>query len=179
MDTVDIRKSERINKVQLNEDYTYIGNIGNIIVYSYSTDDEEYLVRLCIDTGGRSMTCVGVLDLAKDHKGVYSVLMVRIAKEYQGFNIAPKLYRMVMKKLGISISTYNCQSLGGRSIWTRLFQLKDVQIASYRRGSGTPRKVYPIHFDEYHNRLEGDKETIWKESGNWELIASVTGLGLS
>jgi hypothetical protein len=173
VDTVDIQKSERINKVQLNEDYTYIGKIGDIVIYSYSTDGEEYLIRLCLDTGGRSMTCVGVLDLAKDRRGIYSVMMVRIAKEYQGFNIAPKLYRMAMKKLGISISTYSCQSLGGRSIWTRLFQLKDVQIAAYRRGSGTPRKVYPVYFDEYHNRLEGDKETIWKETGNWELVASV------
>ena len=172
METIDIRKSERINKVKLDEDYTYLGHIGDILVYSYSTDDEEYLVRLLIDTGGRSMTCAGVLDLTKDHKGVYSVLMVRIAKEYQGFDIAPKVYRMVMKKLGISISTHNCQSLGGQSIWTRLFRQKGVQIAAYRRVSRRPSKVYPVYFDEYHNRLEGEKETIWKETGNWELVAS-------
>ena len=170
MESVNIRKNDRICKVKLDDDYTYLGNIGNLMLYAYMDDATEILVRLLVESDTRSHTCVGLVDLLQDFDDVYSVGMVRIAKEYQGFNIAPRMYRMVMKKLGIAISTQNCQSPGGQSIWSRMFSRKDIQITAYRRGKRRPSKTYPVYFDETEGRLDGEQYTIW-DGSNWELIA--------
>ena len=172
MENIAIRKSERLCKVKLDDDYTYLGHIGQLMLYAYITDG-EILVRLLEDSGSKSVTCAGLIDLFEDFDGVYSVGMVRIASQYQGFDIAPNMYRMVMKQLGISISTMNCQSLGGQSIWSRMFRRKDIQMLAYRRGMRRPRSLYPVYFDEVNNRVDSVEQSIWKDGSKWELVASV------
>ncbi len=172
MESVAVRKSERIFKVKLDEDYTYLGRIGSLMLYAYIIDG-EILVRLLEDTDKKSATCAGLIDLYEDFDGIYSVGIVRVAKQYQGFDIAPKMYRMVMKQLGISISTMNSQSLGGQSIWSRMFRRKDIQMVAYRRGKYRPRRLYPVYFDEENNRVESHGQSIWRGENEWELVASI------
>ena len=172
MQNIPIRKSDRIYKVKLDDDYTYLGRFGSLMMYAYIVDG-EILVRLLEPTDKKLSTCVGVIDLFEDFEGVYGVGMVRIASPYQGFDLAPKMYRMVMKKLSISISTMNAQSLGGQSIWSRIFRRKDIQMLAYRRGKHRPRKLYPVYFDEDNNRVECHEKSIWRGDNEWELVASV------
>ena len=172
MTPVEVSHSQRLRQIRVDPESIYLGRIG--VLDAYATYDEDQLfIELVEDTGRRKVPVVAVIDLIEDFKGVYSVKMVRIAKEFQGFDIAPKLYRLVMRQLDVAISTLGCQSPGGQSIWTRMYKFRDVQINAYRRGSRRPSRLYHVIPDLNLNRLDlYDEKSIW-DNDEWELVACV------
>jgi len=73
---------------------------------------------------------------ARLFKDSYEVSMVIIDSKYQGYGLAPKIYRYLMKKVGITLKAGNCQSYGGRSIWNELANYKDVEVVGSKSGYG-------------------------------------------
>lgn len=172
MTPVEVSQSQRLRQIRVDPESIYLGRIGTLDAYA-TYDEDQLFIEVVEDTGRRKVPVAAVIDLIEDYEGVYSVKMVRIAKEFQGFNIAPELYRLVMRQLGVAISTLGCQSPGGQSIWTRMYKYKDVQITAYRRGSRRPSRLYHVIADLNLNRLDRDgEESIW-DTDEWELVACV------
>ena len=68
------------------------------------------------------------LTLSKVKSNVYTIDMMAIDKQFQGFSITGKLYKMVMKKLNIILEAGQSQSPGGRGIWCSLSSVPGVQV---------------------------------------------------
>ena len=114
-----------------------------------------------------------------EHRQFYSVTMVEIGREYNGYGLAPKLYRALMRATGINIISGSIQSRGGQSIWNRMFDTKGVRLMAYRHTERKPRCLRDVTFDEFQEELNADDDlvNIWSDSeyNNWRLVAEYTG----
>jgi len=69
------------------------------------------------------------LSLSKENNA-WEVDLVKVAKAYKGQSLAPRVYVLLMKKLGIVLKAGSSQSVGGRKLWNRLAKRTDVLIWS-------------------------------------------------
>ena len=74
--------------------------------------------------------CVAYLGLSKKN-GAWHVDLVEVDSRYKGKKLANKLYRFVLKTLGITLMAGSSQSVGGRYIWNTL--AKDRNITVYAK----------------------------------------------
>ena len=81
---------------------------------------------------------VAELGLSK-RNGAWHVDLVEVDSRYKGKNLANKLYRFVLKALGITLMAGGVQSAGGRYIWNTL--AKDRHITVYAK-KGVYSKVF-------------------------------------
>ena len=99
---------------------------------------------------------VAYLSLSKKN-GAWHVDLVEVDSRYKGKKLANKLYRFVLKTLGITLMAGSSQSVGGRYIWNTL--AKDRNITVYAK-KGVYSKVFDFpksgkrelvsnHFDLY------------------------------
>lgn len=115
------------------EDYEMIGKIGDAHIYvSY---EEDYMWVEVLDSannvGGR-IKRIMMLELSyKKRWNSWIVDIVKVDDKYKGIGIAPKIYRYLMKKLGIQLQAGRLQSPGGRSIWHSLFNMKNVCVEAW------------------------------------------------
>jgi hypothetical protein len=86
--------------------------------------------------------------------------LVEVDSRYKGKKLANKLYRFVLKALGITLMAGTSQSVGGRYIWNTL--AKDRHITVYAK-KGVYSKVFDFpkagerelvsgHFDLYNTK---------------------------
>ena len=73
---------------------------------------------------------VAYLGLSK-RNGAWHVDLVEVDSRYKGKKLANKLYRFVLKTLGITLMAGSSQSVGGRYIWNTL--AKDRNITVYAK----------------------------------------------
>ena len=73
---------------------------------------------------------VAYLGLSKKN-GAWHVDLVEVDSRYKGKKLANKLYRFVLKTLGITLMAGSSQSVGGRYIWNTL--AKDRNITVYAK----------------------------------------------
>jgi len=73
---------------------------------------------------------VAYLGLSK-RNGAWHVDLVEVDSRYKGKKLANKLYRFVLKTLGITLMAGSSQSVGGRYIWNAL--AKDRNITVYAK----------------------------------------------
>jgi len=69
------------------------------------------------------------LGLSK-RNGVWHVDMVEVDSRYKGKKLANKLYRFLMKTLGITMMAGSSQSVGGRYIWNALAKDREITVYS-------------------------------------------------
>ena len=102
---------------------------------------------------------VAYLSLSKKN-GAWHVDLVEVDSRYKGKKLANKLYRFVLKTLGITLMAGTSQSVGGRYIWNTL--AKDRNITVYAK-KGVYSKVFDFpkagkrelvsnHFDLYDTK---------------------------
>tara|TARA_Y100000310_G_C20188340_1_gene581349 strand:- start:53 stop:574 length:522 start_codon:yes stop_codon:yes gene_type:complete len=60
--------------------------------------------------------------------GAWHVDLVEVDSRYKGKKLANKLYRFLMKTLGITMMAGTAQSAGGRYIWNTLAKDKDITV---------------------------------------------------
>ena len=73
---------------------------------------------------------VAYLGLSKKN-GAWHVDLVEVDSRYKGKKLANKLYRFVLKTLGITLMAGSSQSVGGRYIWNTL--AKDRHVTVYAK----------------------------------------------
>ena len=73
---------------------------------------------------------VAYLGLSK-RNGAWHVDLVEVDSRYKGKKLANKLYRFVLKTLGITLMAGSSQSVGGRYIWNTL--AKDRHVTVYAK----------------------------------------------
>ena len=70
---------------------------------------------------------VAYLSLSKQN-GAWHVDLVEVDSRYKGKKLANKLYRFVLKTLGITLMAGSSQSVGGRYIWNTLAKDRNVTV---------------------------------------------------
>ena len=112
---------------------TYVGSTNGYAVYFTNDEPSPGLQTYWFhdpdftDKQG-AMRVVAEMTLRQSKNGVYEVDVIVIDSEYQGLDLAPKMYAYILRKLNITLQAGECQSPGGRSIWRRLSRRKDVLI---------------------------------------------------
>ena len=98
--------------------------LKNIVVY-----DRARTKRIRNWDGEMETHCriVAELGLSK-RNGAWHVDMVEVDSRYKGRKLANKLYRFLMKALGITLMADSSQSVGGRYIWNTLAKDKAVTV---------------------------------------------------
>ena len=101
--------------------------LKNIVVY-----DRARTKRIRNWDGEMETYCriVAELSLSK-RNGAWHVDLVEVDSRYKGKKLANKLYRFVLKTLGITLMAGSSQSVGGRYIWNTL--AKDRNITVYAK----------------------------------------------
>ena len=130
----------------------FIGKLRNMLVYIEGDVGEDVIiVKAYLNKPLRDNKYQPIADLIlckEYYKNAYHVDLMRIDNRYQGHGIAPKFYRYVMKKLGIVIQAGRMQSAGGRQIWSKLCDMKDVVMFG-RKG----RRLYQLEVDDETGEL--------------------------
>ena len=70
---------------------------------------------------------VAYLGLSK-RNGAWHVDLVEVDSRYKGKKLANKLYRFVLKTLGITLMAGSSQSVGGRYIWNTLAKDRNIMV---------------------------------------------------
>lgn len=69
------------------------------------------------------------LEQDSEYPEAYTVAMVCTDREYRGFNLAPKLYRRLLKIMpSLLLKAGSGQSQGGRYIWNELAKYPDLVV---------------------------------------------------
>ena len=107
---------------------------------------------------------------ARLFKESYEIAMVQIDSKYQGFGLAPKIYRYLMKKIGVTLKAGTQQSYGGRSIWNDLAAYKDVQVVGKKN-----KDCYDMEAGEEREMTTGIKGVNCYDSGKFTAYAYYKG----
>jgi len=139
--------------------------------YDYSREFEGKQVEVYLfgDTYTRRIMTI---QLKKEVGETYSVDMVKIDSKYQGFKLAPKVYKKVVQA-GITLVTGGMQSPGGRYIWSQLVDAKGIQMAAFNCGlQRSPRVLHDVYRNEYENRVEVEGHDAWSLSdyNRWGFV---------
>lgn len=134
-----------------NENYKLMGKYKGLYLWVDVNDGKFLEIEVCLNrkhsnsrdplgTKKKSYDRVMTLDLVQSRSRVFKkpfeVSMVIIDGRYQGFGLAAKVYRYLIKKTGLTLQAGRCQSIGGRSIWNELAKYKDVQVVGKKDSSG-------------------------------------------
>ena len=98
--------------------------LKNIVVY-----DRARTKRIRDWDGAMETHCriVAELGLSK-RNGAWHVDLIEVDSRYKGKKLATKLYRFLMKTLGITLMAGTSQSAGGRYIWNTLAKDKGITV---------------------------------------------------
>ena len=158
----------------------WVCKVGILDLYCFAYDNDHgsgWWFELVKHTKTKSVQRAMYLTLRNQRENVYAVEMVRVDSKYQGFGLAPKVYKRLMDDFGISLITDEYQTPGGQHIWYKLFETKGVQINAIR-GSGkrTPRILHEVRQDDVSSRLQVANANAWSETetNKWAFIACST-----
>ena len=147
-----------------NPDFDVIGSVSGYKCYLEREEDTlwiEFVDPDYVDRKGRAKRVCAVT-LAETKRGVYEVELTLMDTEYQGYNLAPRFYAFLLRKLAITLKAGTSQSPGGRSIWKRLAKRRDVLIYG-KTPAGRPAmmieeegELQPVHgrFEAYDGERE-------------------------
>lgn len=164
-----VSKNWKLRPLRLTSKHEYVGNIKNLQVYGSWVGDGEYRIDVVIDNGNTKVDSVMQLWLYEERENIYSITMVRIGPQYQGFGLAPKVYKFLMRKMGIKLMTATLQSPGGQAIWWEMAR-SGVKISGITyRG----RKVFDVEPDTDQKRMISHEIDLWNPRNRIEMVASV------
>ena len=78
--------------------------------------------------GYTELTNVSQVTSLSKLKNSYSVDMMRISNQYQGFKFGPQLYRFMVKNLKFVLASGTEQSAGGRYLWNELAKTPNIAV---------------------------------------------------
>ena len=163
---IDYPKKQRLGHFYpRHTDYEKVGSYRGLQIWAEFTD-ECILLEVVIPTAKKNKYVrVMIVDLSRSDYGdeVWEVGTTVISTAYQGFGLAPKIYRYLMKKTGITLQAGNAQSAGGRSIWHSLSKFEDVLILGKRFRK--PLIVLEADEDEKELTTGIDKFEIYDAAG--------------
>ena len=94
---------------------------GAIVIWVY---DRNVTKKICGETRFR---IAAMVELSKECDA-WHVDMLRVDSRYKGQNLAVKLYRFLMRKMGITLKAGSSQSAGGRYVWNKLAKTRGVMV---------------------------------------------------
>ena len=161
------------------EDHKLVGKYKGLYIWVDDNEGQFLQMEICTDNNSisrlfgrksKSYNRVMVLDLdrsrSKLFKNSYEISMVAIDARYQGFGLAAKIYRYLMKKTGITLKAGTQQSIGGRAIWNDLAKYKDVQVVGKKN-----KDCYDMEASEEREMTTGIKGVNCYDSGNFTAYA--------
>lgn len=166
MTRIDYPKNQRLGFFYPGHtDYEKVGSYRGLQIWANS-DEECILLEVVIPTPTKNKYVrVMAVDLSRSDlcDNVWEVGTTAVSTAYQGFGLAPKIYRYLMKKTGITLQAGNSQSAGGRSIWHSLSKFEDVLILGKRFRK--PLLVLEADEDEKEITTGIDKFEIYDSAG--------------
>jgi len=178
MNRIDYTKLHILGRFNPNTEYTdyfeRIGVVTNVAgcdawVEGENGDDQiavEIVSRL--NKNRRGYQRVMEITLSK-YKDSYHVELARIDSKYQGHGIAPKVYKYLMRKLGIILKAGNQQSPGGRYIWAKMASMAGLDVFALD-GRGN---YYDVEVDD--NELVTTYGKIYDDSRRRMHVFAVAG----
>jgi len=101
---------------------------------------------------------------AKDFHVHYAM----VDSKFQGYGIAPAVYREILKNVpGMIISAGSAQSTGGRGIWSQLSKFDDVLVY----GGTSSDNVHELFADDELGELYSDEVDEMYESRSFRAFA--------
>jgi hypothetical protein len=136
---VDVEKRARLGTISRKrlDPADRIGRIRDIHIYAkdfvFYDDSSEYAgkqveVFLFDESYTRRIM---TMQLKRQVGDTYSVEMVNVDSKYQGFKLAPKIYKKLVQR-GITLVTGGLQSRGGQYIWSQLVGTKGIQMSAFK-----------------------------------------------
>ena len=173
---------QKLGSFKPDSQYARIGSYKGLGVWM--AKGYEYMsVRVCCEKRSNlarlfgnkaNYDCVMSIHLEKSRarlfKESYEIAMVQIDSKYQGFGLAPKIYRYLMKKIGLTLKAGTQQSYGGRSIWNDLAAYKDVQVVGKKN-----KDCYDMEAGEGREMSTGIKGVNCYDSGKFTAYAYYKG----
>ena len=173
---------QKLGAFQPDSQYKRIGSYKGLSVW-LSAGHGYMSVKVCCEKrsniarlfGNKAkQDCVMSVHLEKSRarlfKESYEISMVQIDSKYQGFGLAPKIYRYLMKKIGITLKAGTQQSLGGRFIWNELAKYKDVQVVGKKN-----KECYDMEAGEEREMSTGIDGVNCYDSGKFTAYAYYKG----
>jgi len=121
---------------------------------------------------GESTRRIMTIQLCKKVGDTYSVDLVKIDSKFQGFKLAPKVYKKLVRA-GITLVTGGMQSAGGQYIWSQLVGTKGIQMSAFNCGlERSPRVLHDVYRNEHENRVEVEGHDAWSLSdyNRWGFV---------
>jgi len=149
MERITVSKHQRLGYVHIEQDSEFVGKTTGLSVYcglNYDGDDiwAEALDKKQSQKGLYRRAMYLGLSKDKDYDTAYTIDMVSVDNAYQGWGIAPKVYRKLLKaKPDLLLRAGTVQSPGGRYIWYNLAQFEDIVVFA-RAHNG---RIYPLDTD--------------------------------
>lgn len=157
---------------EFTDEYVYSGvvsGVNSLECWIEGTADDDYIsveYVLRNDTHKTGKKRVMELGLSRQN-GAFHVDMARIDTKFQGFGIAPKLYRFVIRKLGIVLQAGSSQSPGGRSVWARMAKMSGIKLVA----KDGHNKFYDVEYDD--DELYIENESLYDGRKKLKIFAMV------
>jgi hypothetical protein len=119
-------KSHRLGYIKIYSDMKFHGRVNRLCIY-YDTTASRFLVVDSAETKGERQRLAAILDVVPI-KNRLKIQIMRIDSQYQGYGLAPKIYKQIMKSTGKILEAGSTQSAGGRSIWYSLCKMSGVTV---------------------------------------------------
>jgi len=169
---------QKLGKFKPDNRYEKIGSYKGLSVW-LAQEDRFMNVQICCEKRSNIARLFGnkasydrvmTVDLEKSRarlfKDSYEISMVLVDSTYQGYGLAPKIYRYLMKRMGITLKAGTQQSYGGRSVWNDLAKYKDVQVVGKKN-----RDCYDMQAGEEREMSTGIDDVNCYDSGNFTAYA--------
>jgi len=111
------------------EEYVLLGNLNRMLVYVEGEAGDEYINVDVVSLDYNRLGYKRIMEIQLSRKkNSYIVDISRIDSKFQGFGIAPQVYRYLLRKLSIVLQAGEVQSPGGRSIWARMADMSGINL---------------------------------------------------
>lgn len=177
MERIDLSKSVRLGYFAHfdADEAKRIGSYRHLVVYQTIFDKEyrdDHLQIKVVDFGNTNRKGHPKLVMEIDastlyEKNAFHIDITRIDSVYQGWGIAPKIYRLIMKRLGVILQAGSMQSAGGRAVWAALAKMPDINMfAKTPRG----KVLHDIEVDD-SNEIFSETMKIYNCSSRAQVFA--------
>jgi len=163
MNRIDYTKQHKLGRFNPNsewtDEYARVGAVRGLDcdVWVEGEDGDEYInIEVVQRWNENRQGYQRVMEIQLTRKkNSYIVDLARIDSKFQGFGIAPRIYKYLLRKLGIILQAGEMQSPGGRSIWARMASMSGIDMfALDSRGNH-----YDVEAED--NELMTDNERLY------------------
>jgi hypothetical protein len=171
IDRIEYDKASRLRNFYYgDEDYKLIGSINKIQCFVSVQDEVMMDVTFVSPKNSKCGYTVCEIGLTRgnDENPVWGIDITRVDSRFQGHGLAPKFYKFLISKLGITLKAGSMQSPGGRIIWTQLSNLNNVTVYAKTK-NGKPYQVDSN--DEGTELVSSGRYQIYDGKSETELFA--------